>query len=347
MIPYSGEVFFGNTVLEYVYALALFVGLFIVFKIFHSVVLSHANKLAKKTETDVDDTVIRIIKTLRPPFYVFLAFFFSVQMLEFHSILDSIIFGILVFWLVAQIVVAMQILVEYLIRKRVDVDNNEHTEAALGVVNVLIKIALWTIGLLLILSNLGVNITSLVAGLGIGGVAIAFALQNILSDLFSSFAIYFDKPFEVGDFIVVEGKSGTVEKIGIKTTRVRALQGEELVFANQKLTSADIQNFKRMDERRIVFSIGLTYDTPSKSLKEVPKIIEEVISNVENVRFDRAHFKSFSTSSLDFEIVYFVQSDDYNEYMNAQQSINMAIKEKFDKEGIDMAFPTQTVYLKK
>jgi len=213
--------------------------------------------------------------------------------------------------------------------------------------NIIIKIILWIIGLLLILSNLGINITSLVAGLGIGGIAIALALQNILSDLFSSFAIYFDKPFKVGDFIIIGKDMGTVEQIGIKTTRLRALQGEQIVISNQELTSARIQNFKKLSERRVAFELGVVYGTPDDKMKKIPELIEKIIKETKDTRFDRSHFKSFGDFALIFETVYYITSGEYLDYMNAQQEIGLKIKEKFSTEEIEFAYPTQTLFLNK
>jgi MscS family membrane protein len=179
------------------------------------------------------------------------------------------------------------------------------------------------------------------------GVAIAFAFQNILEDLFSSFAIVFDKPFKIGDFIIVGDKLGVVEKIGIKTTRIKSLQGEEIVISNKELTSAQVRNFKKMETRRISFSFGVTYQTPTEKLKGIPKTVESIIEETDNVRFDRAHFNEFGDSALLFEVVYYVEGNDYNMYMDAQQQINLKIKESFEKDGIEMAYPTQTIFLQK
>ena len=187
----------------------------------------------------------------------------------------------------------------------------------------------------------------MIAGLGIGGIAIAFALQGILGDLFSSFAIFFDKPFEIGDFIKIGDKSGTVRKIGIKTTRLKSTDGDEIVISNQELTGAVLHNYKKTEERRNVLSLGVTYNTPTDKLKMIPVILKKVIDDAENIRFDRAHFKSFGDFALGFEAVYYVKSGNYTQHMDAQQIVNFAIKEGFDKEGIEIAFPTQTVYVEK
>jgi small-conductance mechanosensitive channel len=212
-------------------------------------------------------------------------------------------------------------------------------------VQLVVKVCLWSFGLLFILSNLGVNITSLIAGLGSGGIAVALAMQNILGDLFSYFAIYFDKPFVKGDFIIIGPQLGVVDKIGIKTTRIRALQGEEIIISNSELTSSRIQNFKKMEERRVVFSFRVFYKTPLEKLEKIPQYVRDIVSAQEQVRFDRAHLAAFGESAYVFEIVYYVQSGDYNEYMDIHQNIHFQIIAVFERENIDFAYPTQKVYL--
>lgn len=197
----------------------------------------------------------------------------------------------------------------------------------------------------MILDNLGVNITGLVAGLGIGGIAVALAVQNILGDLLASLSIVLDKPFVIGDFIVVDSLSGTIEHIGLKTTRIRSLSGEQLIFSNNDLLKTRIRNYKRMSERRIVFSFGIIYQTPTEKLKNVNKIVRDIIEKTENARFDRVHFKEYGDSSLNFEVVYFVIDPDYNIYMDVQESINLEIFRQFGEEGIEFAYPTQTLYV--
>ena len=202
------------------------------------------------------------------------------------------------------------------------------------------------VAVILVLDNLpGVEITALVASLGIGGIAIALAVQSILSDLFASLSIILDKPFVLGDFIIVDTYMGTVEYIGLKTTRVRSLSGEQLVFANGDLLKSRIRNYKRMAERRVVFTLGVTYQTAYRHLKSIPGWIETIIEALDLSRFDRAHFQGFGDYALEFEIVYYVLDPDYNRYMDIQQAINLAIYKKFEAEKIDFAYPTQTVNL--
>jgi len=209
----------------------------------------------------------------------------------------------------------------------------------------LIKIAVWVVGVIFLFDNLGFKVTTVVAGLGIGGVAVALAGQAILKDLFSYFAILFDRPFEVGDFIAVGEQMGTVDRIGVKTTRLRSLSGEQLVFSNADLTDSRVQNFKRMERRRVAFHIGVTYETPAKKLKDIPAVVEKVIEDVADADFDRTHFYSFGDFNLIFEVVYYVKGDNYRKYMDIQQQINVGIYEQFAKRKIDFAYPTQTIYL--
>ncbi|MBN1396235.1 MAG: mechanosensitive ion channel family protein [Pirellulales bacterium] len=215
------------------------------------------------------------------------------------------------------------------------------TLSALGFVG---RMAVWATGALLIVTNLGYDVTTMVAGLGIGGIAVALAAQNILGDLFASASIVLDKPFVLGDFIIVDDKSGNVEHIGLKTTRLRSLSGEQLVFSNADLLKSRIHNYKRMYQRRVVFAIDATYDTPYEKVEAVPAMLREAVESQQRVRFDRAHFARFSESALTFEVVYYVLAPEYGVYMDIQQAINLAILRRFTDEKIEFAFPSRTVY---
>ena len=212
-----------------------------------------------------------------------------------------------------------------------------------GLISFVGRTAIWAIALLMILDNLGFNITTLVASLGIGGVAIALAVQNVLADLFASLSIGLDKPFVVGDFIIVDDLMGTVEHVGLKTTRLRSLSGEQLVFSNGDLLKSRIRNYKRMYERRIVFTFGVVYDTPRETLARLADEVRAIIEAQPKTRFDRAHFFRFGEFSLDFEVVYFVLDPDYNLYMDIQQAINLAIMARFEALDVGFAFPTSTL----
>jgi small-conductance mechanosensitive channel len=217
---------------------------------------------------------------------------------------------------------------------------------AMGALRFGARVAVWAAALLIALDTLGVDITTLIAGLGVGGIAVALAVQNVLGDLFASASIVLDKPFVIGDFIVMGQSMGVVEHVGLKTTRLRALSGEELVIANSDLLASRIQNFKRMRERRVAFDIGVVYGTSAKSLRAIPDLIRAAVESQENARFDRSHFKSFGDSALIFETVYFMTVPDHLAYMDTQQAINLALYETFESQGIEFAFPTQTLFLR-
>ncbi|MFW6168677.1 MAG: mechanosensitive ion channel family protein, partial [Ralstonia sp.] len=206
-----------------------------------------------------------------------------------------------------------------------------------------LRFVLWSMLLLAILANVGVNITAFIASLGVGGVAVALAVQSILSDLFASLAIGLDKPFEIGDFIVFDSIAGTVQHVGLKTTRIRSLSGEEIVTSNTALLKSTIHNYKRMSERRIVFTFGVTYDAHAAQLQKIPGIVRAAVEATGNTRFDRAHFKEFGENALNFEVVYFVTSPDFNLYMDIQQRINLAILEGLEALGTAFALPTRTI----
>ncbi len=215
------------------------------------------------------------------------------------------------------------------------------TLSALGFVG---RVTIWAAAVLLAAQNMGVNVTAMVAGLGIGGVAVALAAQNVLGDLFASASIVLDKPFVLGDFIVVGDEMGSVEYIGLKTTRLRSLSGEQLIFSNTDLLKSRIHNYKRMAERRVLFTVGVEYDTPYEKVAAIPAMLRQCIEAQKPIRFDRAHFARYGDSALIFEVVYYVLSADYNVYMDVQQAINLHLFRRFAEEKIEFAFPTRTVY---
>jgi small-conductance mechanosensitive channel len=230
-------------------------------------------------------------------------------------------------------------------RRQLALDQGRSLTGSIGILRFVSQVVIWALVLLLTLENLGVDITALVAGLGIGGIAVALAVQNVLGDLLASLSIALDEPFVIGDFVAVGDFLGSVEYVGIKSTRLRSLTGEQIVMSNADLLSSRLRNYGRMVERRIVFALGLAYETPRARLEQVPGIVRNVVEGVQDVRFDRCHFKSYGAFSLDFEIVYFVLSADYNRYMDIQQQINFGIHEAFEKLGVQFAYPTQTLWL--
>lgn len=230
-------------------------------------------------------------------------------------------------------------------RRTLLLDEDRTATSSLAIIRFVARVAIWTIVLLLTLDNLGLDVTTLIAGLGIGGIAVALALQNVLGDLLASLSIALDRPFVPGEFVTVGEHMGTVEFIGIKSTRLRSLSGEQIVMSNADLLTSRLRNYGRMQERRAVFTLGVTYDTPRSRLAELPPLLRSIVEAEPGVRFERAHFAKFGPYSLDFEVVYHVLSADYDRYMDAQQSINLRIHEAFESRGVQFAFPTQTLEL--
>jgi len=345
---FLGQMFWGNSILNYFICVGIFVIAIVVIRIFKKIIMVQLKKWAQKTATGFDDAVIRAVeKTLLPLLY-FGAFYLAIRNLTLNPSLakaiDVLGLVLLTIFGVRFILAIVAYAIEsYWAKKEKDVARKQGFAGILTV----IKVVVWGLAIVLLLDNLGIKISALIAGLGIGGVAVALAAQAILGDLFSYFAIFFDKPFEIGDFIIVGDFLGTIEHIGIKTTRVRSLGGEQLVFSNADLTGSRIRNYKRMQKRRVVFRFGVTYQTTAEQLKEIPGIAKKIVVDVENAVFDRAHFFEYGDFSLVFEVVYYVMSADYNVYMDVQQEINLCLKSELEKRGVEFAYPTQTLYVQK
>lgn len=340
--------FLGNSVQKYIIALCLLALGILIIKVIVRRVIAHLKSLAEKTDSTFDDFLVSMLKNIVLPLSYPVVIYFGLKGLAFpqkaESIFNYIILGIIVFFAVKAVMafIAYGFMV-YLKKQNGDVALEKSLQGIMAV----IRIAVWGGAVIFFLDNLGFKISAVIAGLGIGGVAVALAAQTILKDLFSYFCILFDHPFKAGDFIIVGDFMGTIEHIGIKTTRIRSLGGEMLVFSNSDLTDSRLRNYKLMEKRRVVFKIGVVYQTSLAQLKEIPVIIKNIITNTKDAAFDRAHFFSYGDFSLIFEIVYYVIGGDYNKYMDIQQQINFAIKEEFDKRKIEFALPTQTIYLSK
>jgi small-conductance mechanosensitive channel len=340
----------SNSAYDYVVFLGILFASLLLLKIFQVIILSKLKSLAKKTKTDFDDVLIDIVGNLKPPFYLLISIYFAIQFLTLIDVASNSIKVLFLVVIVYEVVRSIEKLLSYFISGYLESGKSEEKKqnaAMAGNLRLMIKIVLWVVGLIIILSNLGVNVTSLIASLGIGGIAIALALQNVLADMFSSFSIYIDKPFKVGDYIVIGTDMGTVKRIGLKTTRIETLQGEELVVSNQELTTARVQNFKKMERRRVAFTLGVVYGIDHDKLEKIPSYIKEIVELVKFTEFDRCHFKSYGDFSLNFEVTYYVNSSEYKEYMDLNQEINLAIYKKFAEKKIEFAYPTQTVFIEK
>jgi small-conductance mechanosensitive channel len=291
--------------------------------------------------------MLEILRQTRWPFLVLLGLLVGLQFLELPARATRILEHVTVIVVLVQAALwgnrAIALWIARALAARREADAGH--AMSMSIIGFVARIALWTVLLLMVLDNLGVNITALVASLGIGGIAVALAVQNILGDVFASLSIVLDKPFVIGDFIIVDDVLGTVEYVGLKTTRVRSLSGEQVVFSNADLLKSRIRNYKRMFERRVVFGFGVTYDTPRAKLERIPPALRTIIEAIPSARFDRAHFKSWGDFALQFEVVYYVLDPDFNRYMDIQQRINLELHDWCRNEGVKFAFPTTTVLL--
>jgi len=304
-------------------------------------------RLAERTTTRIDDVLAQSLGRTKFIFLLLIALWFACRSLYLPVPLAKTLNVFVLLALFFQIGLWLNTILAYIVEHfvRLEIEEESSRLATSTALTFLGRLVLWSVLLLVALENLGVDVTSLVTGLGIGGIAVALAAQNILGDLFASLSILFDKPFVVGDFVVIDNLLGTVEHIGLKTTRVRSLSGEQLIFSNNDLLRSRIKNYKRMQERRMVFSVGVTYQTPPDKLRAIPDIVREAIESQEETRFDRCHFVSYGDFSLIFEIVYWVLRPDYNFALDVQQVVNLFLYERFEQEGIEFAYPTRTIYL--
>ncbi|MDH5709121.1 MAG: mechanosensitive ion channel [Hylemonella sp.] len=339
----------NNSAQDWLYALTVLVASMLVFELLRRLTLRRLKRM-QRPDFMVAHLVIDVLSATRILLSAAIAGYMALHFLEVPAAATKAADRVFIALLMLQSGLWVGRVLDFLIRRRLGNGNGGSDEdGARAMTRTLLsflgRVVLWSLVALLILDNMGLNVTTLVASMGIGGVAVALAVQNILGDLFASLSIAIDKPFVIGDYIVVDDLMGTVEHVGLKTTRIRSLNGEQIIFSNNDLLKSRIRNYKRMQERRAVFAIGVTYDTPHDKLQAIPDVIREAIESQKCVRFARAHFKAFGPFSLDFEAVYHVLSPEYNDYMDVQQAINLKLVQVFTERGIEFAFPTQTLHV--
>ena len=337
----------GNTVQAWLIGLLATLAIFVALKFGVRIIHRRLAAIAERTTTRWDDVVAATLGSTKTVFLLLFAAFFASLTVQLSPGVRAAVVSVAVLALLVQAGIWTSTALKIGLREYAESQLTEDAAAltTMNAVGFVARLVLWAVVLLLALDNLGINITALVTGLGIGGIAVALAAQNMLGDLFASLTIVLDKPFVMKDFLVVNEFLGSVERIGLKTTRLRSLSGEQLVFSNADLLNSRIRNYGRMFERRVLFSVGVVYQTPRDKLEKIPEIIRTAIESQEKTRFDRAHFKEFGAYSLDFEAVYYVLEPAYNFYMDTQQAINFQIHERFEAEGIEFAYPSQTLFV--
>ncbi|MCL2282456.1 MAG: mechanosensitive ion channel family protein [Fibromonadales bacterium] len=336
---------FGNSLGDWALALAITLGIYVVLWLIFKVIVKQIDKIAKRVGNKLDCIISNALKNSKSWFFIVIALFFGTKNLNFEEY-GFVPLKILILTSFVQIGIWLSIIFGDAIKNWSEKNSpNSAKNAGVTIVSGIGKFLIWSAILLLILDNFGVKVISVMAGLGVGGIAVALAVQRILGDLFASISIMIDKPFEIGDFIAVGDIRGTIESTGIKTTRIRALSGEQVVIANSDILESRLNNYKRMEERRIVFSFGVSYKTSRENLREITKLSKNIIESQSNVRFDRGHLKCFDASSIDYEFVYWVTKPDYQAYMDIQEKINLALIDAFAERNIEMSRPTQAVFL--
>jgi small-conductance mechanosensitive channel len=330
-------VFYGNPLDRSLISAGIALGIVLVMKLAQRIIIHRVKKIALRTTTDLDDLVVDMLGRTRFFFILAVALDAGLHSLTLPPSVIAIIDKATVIGVLLQVALWGNQIVAYFLSKYASGGEDTGVSGASALLGIIARIVLWSAIVLLVLDNFGVNITTLIAGLGIGGIAIALAVQNVLADLFASLSIILDKPFVIGDNIMVDSFTGTVEKIGLKTSRLRSVTGEQLVFSNADLLKSRIRNFHRMQERRVIFTVGVAHDTPVARLADIPQAIHTMLEGEENVRFVRAHFKDIGLASLGFEVVYDVLDPDYLVYMDVQQRLNLGICGLLEERGIMLA----------
>ncbi len=341
-------VFHYHTLRSWLIAGAIALGTLTLILIIRAVATGRLAKVAARTTNVFDDIVLEMIRRTKLGFVAIVAIYAgSLALTALPAPERVIVTRVAILTLFVQAALWVNGGISYGVTRHRErtLDTDAGSVTTIAAFGILGRIAVWIFLALAILQNFGIQISALITGLGIGGIAVALAVQNILGDVLASLSIVLDKPFVIGDFLVVGDTVGTVEYVGLKTTRIRSLSGEQMVVSNNDLLQSRIRNYKRMQSRRIVFSFGVTYETTIDKLERIPGIVKAAIDAEAQSRFDRCHFFKYGDSSLDFEAVYYVEAPDYGLYMDIQQRVNLALFRAFAEEEIDFAYPTRTVYL--
>jgi small-conductance mechanosensitive channel len=340
-------IYWGNSLEKY---LLVFGGMILAWgflRLIKKLAVKKLSRWASETSNRFDDVIVSAIDRFALPIVYLMVNYSLIHILTLSTKAERVLSVAVSLITMIFIVNMINYAIHYGVRTYMEMkaEPSGRMKQLTGILTV-IKVIIWFLGILLLASNIGYDITTIIAGLGVGGIAIALAAQNILGDLFSYFVIFFDKPFEVGDFVVVGNEQGAIEKIGVKTVHVRSISGEQLIMPNSELVKATIKNFKRLEKRRKLFLIGVTYSTDPIVLAEIPNIIKDIISKTADTELIRCHLSGFADSSINYEVVYFVLSNDFIQYMDTHQQICLSIASSFKEKQIEFAFPSQTIYIK-
>lgn len=342
-----GRDLYGSSATRWLVALGTLVVVFVGLRVVKYVLVTRFKGVVERTKNVVDDLVLDLIAHTKWPFFLILGIFWGSFVLKLSPAVRLGVHRIMAVSLFIQVGLWASRVLSFFIETRMERAHREDPSrsAVLSLFNFFGRVTVWCIVALLTLDNLGIDVTALIASLGVGGIALALALQSVLKDTFAALSIIIDKPVEVGDFVIIGDLAGHIEHIGLKTTRVRSLGGEELVFGNEDLLSSRIRNYKNLRERRVIFTFGITYETPPEKVRSVAQLVKETIESVEHTRFDRAYLKDFGETALQFQVAYYVLDPSFDTMMDVRQRINITLHERFRDEGIRFAYPIRRIYI--
>ncbi len=301
------------------------------------------NRLVSKTKSETDDYIVNILVSSIKPIGFIVTATLAWKILPIQEDIDQIVLGIAkLFSLIIIVRIINRIVIRVIHRWSVHI-NDLAVSSMLKSLSPMVRASIWCIGFVFYLQNMGVQMAAIWAILSAGGIGAGLALKDPVQEFFEYITILLDKPFQSGQFIHVDGVWATVERVGVRSTRLRSLDGEIIVMSNSSLTNSKISNYAEMENRRLVHKLGVTYDTPVQTMIIIPELLQKIVNSTENARFDRCHFVEFGNSSLNFELVYYIPTSNYKSAMMAQQTINIEIMKAFEEKNIEFAYPTQTI----
>ncbi|MDB4878250.1 MAG: mechanosensitive ion channel protein MscS [Gemmatimonadetes bacterium] len=339
--------FLGNSVEAWLTAALTAAVMFFVLILARRVLVSRIGALAERTTNQIDDVIVAMLAETRTWVCLTIAILTGASALHLGRVQPFVapVSKLVLLW---QLAVWGAAAISYWMKHHLSNRTQESDRTSVAMISAMgvgAKVLLWVLAIITALKSVfAIEITPLITGLGVSGIAVALAVQNILGDVLAALAIVFDKPFDVGDNIGVDQITGVVEHIGLKTTRLRSVTGEQIIIGNGDLLKSRLRNFRRMYQRRVLFNLDIPYDTPTDVLARLPKIVEEIVSAQSPVKFDRSHVASFGESAIRLETVYFVLDPDYKKYMDIQQAINLEVLRRFAGESVQFALPSRTVY---
>jgi small-conductance mechanosensitive channel len=338
---------FGNTIRYWLVAILIVILIHLILRLITLIIASLLRRTGKKRVTDLSDFASKFLHNTKRSLLALFSIYIGSLTVHLGAGLSLFLRLLATFAVLIQVGFWLEALIDFWVDRQERIGREAGRVTTLHIVGIVLKIAVWILVILVAFDNIpGVQITTLIASLGIGGIAVGLAVQSILRDIFASISIALDRPFVIGDAIAVGDLGGTIEHIGLKSVRIRSFNGEQIVISTSDLLASRIHNYQDLEHRLVVLTTGVSYETPSEKVQLIPKMLEEIISSQEKLKFARSHLKALSTYSLDFETVYTVEDSNFNVYMDKQQAVNLAIFNRFQKEGIEFASPTQNIFVK-